>query len=80
MYVDGDVSNHSYYENDYIVLQQSTKKDKSVLSTCKIWPNFETLKCNNFCLIVIKISSYIYVATFHKEINITYQCWITHTE
>ena len=55
---------------------------KPVLSTHKIWPNFESVKRNNFLSvirIVSKMSSYTYVKIY-EELNKTNRCCIVHTE
>ena len=53
-----------------------------VLSTCKIWPDFESLKCNNFLSVIRLVStmSSIIYAEIHEEFNKTSRFWIAHTE
>ena len=55
---------------------------KPVLSTCKIWPDFESLKCNNFLSVISimsKMSSFMQIK-IHTQFNIANRFWIAYTE
>ena len=50
-------SNLSYiYIYIYIYIYMWPGLGKQVLSTCKIWPDFESLKCNNFLSVISSVS------------------------
>ena len=53
---------------------------KPVLSSRKIWPDFESLKCNNFICNKYCIQNVIIYAEIHEEFNKTNSFWIAYTE
>ena len=53
---------------------------KQVLSTCKILPDLESLKCNNFYVLSVSYLKCHHYAEIHEEFNTINRFRIAHTE